>query len=434
MAWAVAGVAAAGAAWYFLRPRPAPKVRLLESRELTLRRPGGKPNGAMGDESFTEVDDFDYEIGAHKVDAQEIFKLGALPYGLDMDRECVIMVLADCPATSLEDKEVFLYQQQRVHATRVWLIPFVEFCDAADLLIATTDGASLLKRVLFVHSTGRCGSTLLSKMLAAMSNVCSLAEPDIYSHLSVFAVMHEAKLPRSLVGRLARAATFLHARPGAAADIVAIKTRSMAVHAADAFHAAIPEAKTVFLYRGLLATVDSYCMAFFSAPVNRFTRAVGIDSWFLFKSNAFAPYVPAIAPLVRDPRFSADPALYTRLGAVGLTGMMWLAAMDTAARLQAQGVFDAVLRYEELVVQRFALVGKLLQACSLPGAPVDDATAARVMSEDSHGSAARTASSRRRTSAKGPLFVTPEEEQALQELLRRHGGLDAPLAGTMGLD
>jgi hypothetical protein len=73
--------------------------------------------------------------------------------------------------------------------------------------------------------------------------------------------------------------------------------------------------------------------------------------------------------------------------------------------------------------------------CSLPHTRAADlqATATQVMAADAHGSSARTASTRRRTGATGPLFVTADEEQALQQLRQRHGGLDAPLPGTLGL-
>jgi hypothetical protein len=41
----------------------------------------------------------------------------------------------------MQDKEVFLYQQQRSNATRVWLVPFVEFCDTVDELIVVSSKA-----------------------------------------------------------------------------------------------------------------------------------------------------------------------------------------------------------------------------------------------------------------------------------------------------
>jgi hypothetical protein len=65
-----------------------------------------------------------------------------------------------------------------------------------------------------------------------------------------------------------------------------------------------------------------------------------LDSLFLFKLSHLPSYFPALAPLIGDPRFPA--ALYTDLGAVGLTTMGWLSAMDAALKLQ-QSVCDYVL-------------------------------------------------------------------------------------------
>ena len=37
----------------------------------------------------------------------------------------------------------------------------------------------LLSDVIIVHNTGRCGSTLFSKIMGAVGNVESISEPDV---------------------------------------------------------------------------------------------------------------------------------------------------------------------------------------------------------------------------------------------------------------
>ncbi len=61
------------------------------------------------------------------------------------------------------------------------------------------------------------------------------------------------------------------------------------------------------------------------------------------------------------------------------------------------------------------------------------AHAQAVLDEDAHGEKARTSSARRRTGAKGPLFITDSEIVAIDALLNLHGQLsgDIVLSGTI---
>jgi hypothetical protein len=111
---------------------------------------------------------------------------------------------------SPQDKEVFLYQLQRRFARRAWLVPFSEFCRVMKLKMEVilicfcslkASREDICSHVLFVHSTGRCGSTLLSKvlrlsleltskMIGVMGGFASLSEPDVFSSLVVHHKLH----------------------------------------------------------------------------------------------------------------------------------------------------------------------------------------------------------------------------------------------------
>ena len=75
-------------------------------------------------------------------------------------------------------------------------------------------------------------------------------------------------------------------------------------------------------------------MAFFNSTANNFMRRFSLDSFFIYKVSEFSKLFPVVAPLMGDHRFPQD--VYTRLGAIGLTTMMWISTMDVAVKMQEQ--------------------------------------------------------------------------------------------------
>jgi hypothetical protein len=66
----------------------------------------------------------------------------------------------------------FLYIEQYQHAQRILSVPY-------ELLHQVAAGIELTAPLVLIHSTGRTGSTLLSKAFAEMESVTSLSEPDV---------------------------------------------------------------------------------------------------------------------------------------------------------------------------------------------------------------------------------------------------------------
>lgn len=109
---------------------------------------------------------------------------------------------------------------------------------------------------------------------------------------------------------------------------------------------------------------------------------------FIFKVGNIRGILPVIAPLVGDDRF--PPSSYEPLGAVGLTLMSWLSCLQGALKLHEKQPLDAIIRYEELVVQKADLVRRVLKACGFPVS--EDGLAAnveKVFEEDAHGDNAK---------------------------------------------
>jgi hypothetical protein len=128
---------------------------------------------------------------------------------------------------------------------------------------------------MFLHSTGRCGSTLLSKVLGVLANVHSLSEPDIYGSIACHIALKTPGFDNELAKKLIRASTVLwtasikSAKPET--DIIAFKHRAFVTLHTDTFTLAVPEAKvcSVFPLRPALPFIAAMCSVSASLPVSQ---------------------------------------------------------------------------------------------------------------------------------------------------------------------
>ena len=100
-----------------------------------------------------------------------------------------------------------------------------------------------------IGSTGRCGSTLVSRAFHQADDAVSFSEPDAYMQLQVFRALSadpaEVRALLSACTRLLCAGASLHK----GARLFALKLRSYGIELADLFYQLFPTAKAVFLYR-----------------------------------------------------------------------------------------------------------------------------------------------------------------------------------------
>eukprot|EP00053_Salpingoeca_punica_P014470 m.131599 g.131599 ORF g.131599 m.131599 type:complete len:469 (+) comp16465_c0_seq1:103-1509(+) len=429
--WAVAAVAvAAGAAATYYKKQDAAAhapTPLSTPAELNFTaRP--KASGAFGDESPAELKDIPY-TSESPIDWPAILKehmASLAPYSIDIPNKRVVVCLTDGKAFD-DSNLTFYYQAQRAHMTRAFAIPFADYCDAVEKAMNDDkDTKQSLRQTLFLHSTGRCGSTLFSRLFAELGSTHNLQEPDIFMSHTVIAQTQPDLIDPELHKRLVRSSTYMLVRNARlthpdAANII-IKTRSHSVQIAQLIADAVPESQKMFLYRNAIDTVDSFCAAFFNSRIARISRYLHLDSVFLFKLTNIAESLPVIAPLLSNPRYSYD--LVYRLGAPGITAIGWLSCMDRALQLQKNKFFDAVVRYEDLITHRMDIVRKVGDLCGLKDieekSEKSDQKAEAVFDEDAHAANARTASLRRQQQSDEPIFVRPEDAKDVAELIAEH--------------
>lgn len=158
------------------------------------------------------------------------------------------------PKVDFLSEETFAFYSHGItqNATRYFSVPFKTFLDLAQ---AMPDPAPNL---LFVWSTGRCGSTLISKLLHTDDRVAaSLSEPPVIATLhrltqsSVVNIHDNATWIRSVIKMLFK-------NWSSKDEIVCVKPHPVAIELVPLLKSAMPQVKNCFLYRDSAPNVESW--------------------------------------------------------------------------------------------------------------------------------------------------------------------------------
>lgn len=348
------------------------------------------------------------------------------PYCLDPDQRRVIFV--ETPeGVNLVDDHPFLYEAQRRRAVKLYAVPYA----AVVALAAEIPDAMARTPVIFLHSTGRCGSTLLCRLLGDAAGTVSVSEPDFYSQL---VLLREGATPadEARLAQVTAACTQLlaaHLRSAnPAAQSVVIKLRGVVVFATDLLARDLPDARHLFLYRNAIDTVDSFFAMLMRVPLMRFARKLRLETLvlrLLAWANPMKRNPGALAPLYKQPHYQKqipeDLAAFLTIG--------WLSKMDRVLDLQRNppGFFQAVLRYEDLCAQGTALIPDLLTALNLPDA--DEVAMARM-----GRTLSRNAQEGSVLASTGGSTLRPRQREMVQRMLALHDEIhesDYRLPGTL---
>ncbi len=329
-------------------------------------------------------------------------------------------------------------------------------------IVSVEEERALLGKIVFLHSTGRCGSTLLSRLMDSIALVQSISECDLYTNIATVKIYHNDVYSEQAQKEILRLATIHLAYSMTLAQpektTIAVKHRSFVIGIAKVLQQAIPEAKVIslyahvkmstvrpflmspplffflydfqcdayqstFLYRDPLPTVDSFCMAFFNNGISRLVRRFGIDSLYLYRVSNMAALFPLLAPLANDARFP-QPVI-RRLGFVGLTLMSYLSVMDIALTLQAEGFFGACFRYEELTKDPVAVLKFVLPRLGVTNVSVSADVVDAVMKNDAHGGKTRTSTFTGKVKGGADYkFIRASDLSDVNQILSCHKTLD----------
>ncbi|CAH1250823.1 Hypp8923 [Branchiostoma lanceolatum] len=300
----------------------------------------------------------------------------------------------------------FFFRAQRVHAEELLLIPFNSLPAVADAVRSEVAGV----RNIFLHSTGRCGSTLMCKAIEATKEVQAVSEPDMYTSLFEYYQARGFQLTSSEEDDV----------------MMVLRLRGFAVFIADLLQKAVPEAKTIFLYRDLQGYFDSWLSVGFNDSYwNYFLKtALRIDVF--FGVPAMVNMEPCLAFLTENKRLTTYPELR---GEPFFTVSSWLLRMQKAFDLIQEDptkFFHACLRYNELVTHREHIVLKVLKQIGFDICPAVSLEMKAVFGRDSQeGTFLKSA--RRTKGMSGGSWVGVWERNLFSEGIEHFlGDVDSP--------
>jgi len=277
---------------------------------------------------------------------------------LDLERREAIFVRV--PSGTDLGAAPFLYLAQYEAAVDLVVVSF-------DVLHALADLAPKPGNLLLVYSVGRCGSTLLSRVLRATPGVQSLSEPDVYTQLvpartsGVFSDDEVDALIRSCTRVICAASND---------TATALKFRSFAVDLAASFARTFPAAHAVFLYRDAHSWATSSERAF--GHLHR-----GTDDERRAGQERFAQLVPLLGHYAARKGRVLTP--------VEVMACHWAGLMRGAQARIAAGAPMFGLRYRDLVTDPAAALSALYAYAGLT-MPADDVLDAILATDSQAGS------------------------------------------------
>ena len=200
--------------------------------------------------------------------------------------------------------------------------------------------------MIFIHSTGRCGSTLISQALATVEGLRSLSEPDIYTQIHAMRFADRGR--DAEYQRLLTSATRFYASH---APTTAIKFRAMCISIGDLLCAAFPDAKNLFLYRNAEAWARS--MNLQRRPPEQ--RRVPLPQ------QDIPAHWMGIAPLLIPfgEQHGRTPTSNE------LTALGWLSLLAQYLTLYEAGRPFLAVRYEDIIAQPQAVLAAIFAYCGL---------------------------------------------------------------------
>ena len=263
-------------------------------------------------------------------------------YCFDPENDRVLFVEVDDAAAVVQAP--FYYQGQIEHAVGLVSMPVEVFHRIAATIPEPPRG------VIFVHSVGRCGSTLLSKVLAACPTVHSLSEPDDLTQIVNLRVANS--ISEDEIREMIRSSIKWRGKPreGADFDFLALKTRSEVMVLADLFAELYRSSKHLFLYRDGV----SWMRTLF--------RGIPLD-WDIYDeaqnrdmNERWAKMLPLAKQALTESKI---------LNPIEVRILAWITCMEGYLLLKSKGLDLCATRYEDITTDPTQVMRKLLDFCGI---------------------------------------------------------------------
>lgn len=302
----------------------------------------------------------------------------------------------------------FYYSAQFQLAKRVIRLPISELHTIAKNLPRPKPG-----QLVYLYSTGRCGSTLLCKALSQLPRTLSLSEPDSYTNVYINNKLSDEEKERILASVLRLE---LHAALHGKVDRVVVKLRSQCTPQAAVMNRLEPAAHLFFMYRDCQDVAFSMVRTFGDFPVLNQILKPDISHW--WKKFLLSKVLKNVFGAIPGSDFRLDVDAFGGFGVIRpivLTATVWLQQLEVFVSLRKSKVALTGLRYEDLLARPMDVFQELLALMEVPQTVVDESFGAilKSMKTDSQKG---SAISRK----KGGLRLTEEDKKDVKSLLAKH--------------
>jgi hypothetical protein len=370
------------------------------TRRLTIKSMNRKHPIHMVDPS-----DFTWGPGA-EIDPEEVLLDPSITlYCIDPENDSALFVQSGDQVAV--DQAPFYYQTQVEQAIGLVSMPLDVFHRVGKTISEPPGG------LIFVHSVGRCGSTLMSKALAAVPEVHSLSEPDDLTQIGHLRVAHQFQ--SEWIRDLIRSSVAWRCKPrsGPPADRVAIKMRSEVMVLADLLGPTFPDSSHLFLYRDAVSWMGS---VFWGWPADRDVYDEELNRAMM---TSWARSLPIVLEYMdRDPP----------LNAIQIRTLAWINCMEAYLTFVEAGIPICAARFEDLTKTPGPTLARLMEFC---GIEVNDWDAIHeVLGRDSQAGTVYDREAR----SKAGRELTPDLAREVTEMVASRPLLQTPdalLPGTV---
>ncbi len=242
-------------------------------------------------------------------------------YGLDFENSQALFI--ETPADVNLSQASFYFFTQYEKATRVFTISFETMLRLAQA-VSIDD-----KHLIFIHSVGRCGSTLASQIFAQIPGVINLSEPNVLSQLVVARNVKTAN-DNNRIAILKAAICLLCKTPAETAWV--IKGQSFVIELGDWLHKLYPQAKNLFLYRHAEMWLQSGLRAYTGDNE-------GTDEEHRVREKQRRETLGSLVPAIA--RYDAKISL----SYADMLSLMWLTTMERYVQYCNMGIEMLAIRY-----------------------------------------------------------------------------------------
>ena len=291
--------------------------------------------------NIVSADDFQTFTG-QPVDHHVVLEKSNLSlYCLDHANQRALFVETSPDVNLLQAPFYFIAQYE--HAQKLIAVPYDTFHALAKKVEVNQ------QRIILFYSTGRCGSTLFSKVMNLNPSIVSFSEPDIFSQLVMIRTARQStdtEIASLLYDSIMIMASNAQKQ---GYQYYAFKFRSYVLSVSDLLYQSIPQAKILFMYRNALTWAYSFSRAFGSSDDNLGER---------LEKSGFRYMIPSVNKHLKAHNNSISWVEYV--------AHMWVSTMQDSRWLRQQGAALAFARFEDLKATPHMVIQSLLAHCGLP--------------------------------------------------------------------